>query len=82
MCTKLQFIWQCPDDVASADDLVICFHDWDRSLSLELAGNLPMQGPLVGQIFPRSLRLVRQEELAPLLPEQLNHAHWIWSASA
>jgi hypothetical protein len=55
-------------------DLLIRCHKWDRALSLELAGDLAMQRLLVA--------LDRQEEVGPLLLEELKNGRWVWSASA
>jgi hypothetical protein len=52
------------------------------SLSLELARNLAMQRLLVALLLRRSPRLDRQEEVGPLLPEELKNGRWVWSASA
>jgi hypothetical protein len=54
-------------------DLLIRCHKRDRALSLELAGNLAMQRLLVA--------LDRQEEVGPLLLEELKNGRWVCSAS-
>ena len=55
-------------------DLLIRCHKWDRALSLELTSDLTMQRLLVA--------LDRQEEVGPLLLEELKNGRWVWSASA
>ena len=65
---------QRPGDAATMADLLIRCHKWDRALSLELAGDLAMQRLLVA--------LDRQEEVGPLLLEELKIGRWVWSASA
>ena len=65
---------QSPGDVAAMADLLIRCHKRDRALSLELAGNLTVQDPLIG--------FHGQEEVGPLLLEELKNGRWVWSASA
>lgn len=55
-------------------DLLIRCHERDHALSLELAGNLAMERLLVG--------LDGQEEVGPLLLEELKNGCWVWRASA
>ena len=55
-------------------DLLIRCQKRDRALSLELAADLVVQRLLVG--------LDRQEEVGPLLLEELKNGRWVCSASA
>ncbi len=63
-------------------DLVIRCCEGDVPLALELALDLAMQRFLVGLLLRRSLRLDRQEEVAPMLLELLKNGRWVWRASA
>ena len=65
---------QRPGDVAAMADLLIRCQKRDRALSLELAADLTMQRLLVA--------LDRQEEVGPLLLEELKNGRWVCSASA
>ena len=73
---------QRPGDVATMSNLVIRCHKRDVTLSLELRSDLAVQRLLVGLLLRRSLRLDRQEEVGPLLLEELKNGFWVWSASA
>ena len=52
-------------------DLVIGCHERDLALSLELAADLAVQRLLVGSPLRGRLRLHRQQEVGPLLLEEL-----------
>ena len=65
---------QRPGDVAPMADLVIRSHKRDRAFFLELAGNLAVQSALVA--------FHGQEEVGPLLLEELKNGRWVCSASA
>jgi len=65
---------QCPRDRAAVADLVIRCHERDLALSLELAADLAVQGLLVG--------LDRQQEVGPLLLEELKNGRCVCRASA
>jgi hypothetical protein len=62
---------QRPGDVAAMADLVIGCHERDPALSLELAADVAVQRLLVGSPLRGRLRLHRQEEVGPLLLEEL-----------
>jgi len=65
---------QRPGDVAPMADFVIRCHKRDRAFSLTLAGKLAVQGALVG--------FHGQEEVGPLLLDELKNGRWVCSASA
>ena len=65
---------QRPGDAAAVADLVIACHEWDVTLSLELAADLAMQRLLVA--------FYRQQEVGSLLLELVKNGFWVWSASA
>ena len=65
---------QRPGDVAAMADLVIGCHERDFPLALELAADVAVQRLLVG--------FDRQEEVGPLLLEELKNGRCVWSASA
>ncbi|MFO0016914.1 MAG: hypothetical protein ACK52U_10195 [Synechococcaceae cyanobacterium] len=55
-------------------DLLIHCQKRDLALPLELAGNLAVQDPLIG--------FDCQEEVGPLLLEEMKKGCWVWGASA
>jgi hypothetical protein len=63
-------------------DLVIRCHERDLALALELAADLAVQRLLVRLLLRRSLRLDRQQEVGPLLLEELKNGFWVCRASA
>jgi hypothetical protein len=65
---------QRPGDVAAMADLLVPCHKRDRALSLELAGNLAMQRLMVC--------FHRQDEVGPLLLEELKNGRWMWKKSS
>jgi hypothetical protein len=65
---------EIPGDVAPMADLVITCDERDLALSNQLAGDLPVEGFLVG--------FDRQQEVGPLLRELPKNACCVWSASA
>jgi len=65
---------EIPGDVASMADLVITCDERDLALSSQLAGDLAVEGLLIG--------FDGQEEVGPLLLELSKNAWWVWSASA
>ncbi len=65
----------------SVANLVNVRHERDVPLSVELRTDLTMQRLLVGSFLRRSLRLHRQQEVGPLLLEELKNGFWVWSAS-
>ncbi|MCP9859682.1 hypothetical protein, partial [Cyanobium sp. Cruz-8H5] len=62
---------QRPGDVAAMADLVIGCHERDFPLSLELAADVAVQRLLVGYSFGEDCVYDRQEEVGPLLLEEL-----------
>ena len=65
---------EIPGDVAPMADLVITCDERDLALSNQLAGDLPVEGFLVG--------FDRQQEVGPLLRELPKNACCVWIASA
>jgi hypothetical protein len=63
-----------PPGLAPMPLLDIRYHESDLALSLELIGNLHVEGLLVG--------LDRQEEVSPLLRPPVRNAWLLWRASA
>ena len=76
------FCAQGPGDVPAMTDLLNRCQKRDLAVALELTLDLAMEGPLVGLLLRRSLRLHRQEEVGPLLLELLKNGFWVCRASA
>ena len=73
---------QCPRDRAAVADLVIRCHERDLAFPLELAADLAVQRLPVGSPLGGRLRLHRQQDVGPLLLEELKNGCCLCRASA
>lgn len=76
------FRLQRPRDGAATAEPVIQCQTRDLAVPLELALDLAMQGPLVGRLLRRSLRLYRQRDVGALLLEMASNGFWVCKTSA
>ncbi len=76
------FLWHYPRDLATVADFVIRCHERDPASSLQLPADLAVQRLLVGLLLRRRLQLDRQQEIGPLLLEELNNGCCVCRASA